>query len=249
MTTLLNVLLSLALAMVPCQQIRIPGIGGTGTAGGPVASFVQGKNCHWGSSSGVTETCTFTSSPTATDGIVVMIGWQTSGSTISSVVDGTPTTYANTVWATGAANCNNASGDLRMYSLPNSAGGAPTKTITVTWSADPGFGEIGMVEAGSVPTVSMVDKADCKIVNTTMAPASPSVTTTGADFLFANSFDDTGSSRTWTAGITPAYAFFGTNATNGGNEYFVQGAGGAVTGNFTTSANINAHTAIVGLKP
>jgi hypothetical protein len=115
--------------------------------------------------------------------------------------------------------------------------------------ADPGYGAISIIEAANVPTVAMVDKADCQFQAAIGAPSSPSVTTTGADLLFGASFDANGGSLTWTAGATPAYTFVGANGSWHGAEYFVQTSGAAVTGNFTTSFSDQFSTAIIALKP
>lgn len=242
---MIRVLLSLLLLQGPA--LPSPGPGGAG--GGVVAAtYVQEKDCSWFGGSGLTETCTLTSNVGAASGVIVFIGWATAASTISSVQDAAPTSYTNTVWASGATNCQGNGADARVYTLANSAGGANTKAIKVTWSADPGYGAISIIEAANVPTVSMVDKADCQYQTFTTAPTSPSVTTTGADFLFGASFNANGDSVTWTAGTTPAYTFVGTNGSWHGHEYSIQTSGQAVTGNFTTSNDLYS-TAIIALKP
>lgn len=248
----MRVLLAIALLInhLLAQSIAFPGPGTAHTTGGggTAPAFVREADCHWFGGSGTSEACAFGANPSAGDAVVVFVGWATPGSTISSVQDAAPTSYSNQAWASGAANCNSAGGDTRVYFLPNSAGGANAKTITVTWSADPGFGTISMFEVSGANASAPVDVADCSITATTTAPASPSVATSTVDFLGAFSFDDNGNGRTWTAGTSPAYTFRGTNGSWFGQESFSQTSSGTVTGNFTTNANVIAHTAVIGLK-
>jgi hypothetical protein len=214
------------------------------------AAYVQEKDCAGLSGGGTSEACAFSGIPGSTDGIVVFIAWGTNSSTISSVADGNSVAYSSQAWASGATNCSANGANMLLYVLPNSAGNTGAKTITVTWSADPGFWAISEFEASGVPTSSMVDKADCQNVNATTAPASLSVTTTGADFLAASSFSNGASAHTWTAGTSPAYTFRGTTGKLYANETFVQTAGAAITGNFTISGGgDNFQTGVVALKP
>lgn len=224
--------------------------GGAAGGGGGTAAFVQiaDGNLFFGGS-GTTESVALVSTPGAGSAVVLMVGWQTATSTISSVVDGNSAAYTLVTWASGATNCQANGADLRAYVLPNSAGNTGAKTVTITWSADPGFGEMALMEWSGVPTASPVDIADCSGTNSTTTPTSPSVTTTGADGLYAYSFSNGASSHAWTAGTVPAYVFRGQTGKIYGNESFVQGSGAAVTGNFTITGADNMQTAIVALKP
>ncbi len=220
---------------------------------GAPAAYVQDKECI-DNFAGSPATCIFNSTPGSGDGIAIIIGWSTATSTITSVVDGNTASYANTPWASGATNCQALGYDSRLYTLANSAGTLGAKTIVVTWSAAPGYALIAMVDASGVASSSMVDKADCS-ANTggTSSPTSPSVTTTGADFLWSAVIDGGGTGHTWTAGATPAFTLRftspGANGSGYAQESFVQSSGGAVTGNYTNTGTAYPLTSIVALKP
>ena len=205
----------------PKGYIGPNGIIGAGGPGG-TAAFVQEKDCAlWFGGSGTTQSCAFTATPGAGNGIVLMFGWGTNTSTVSSVVDGNSAAYSLITWASGATSCQLGGADMRAYQLANSAGTTGAKTITITWSADPGFGQMSMMEFSGVPTTSMVDKADCQAVAVSNTPVSPSVTTTGADALYSHGFSFSAGNHTWTAGTSPAYTFRGTNGSVFGDESFI----------------------------
>src|SRR5438034_11723784 len=123
------------------------------------AAFVQSKSKSWFGSSGTTETITFTSNITAGNLIVVVVAWQTTLSTLTSVSDATTNyTLIDTV-SEGTL------GSLATLYLKNVPGGATT--LTATWGADPGFGYLAAHEVSGCDTTAPLDQ---HVTNSQVAP-------------------------------------------------------------------------------
>jgi hypothetical protein len=209
--------------------------------------YVQHKECPFTGGVTLTQPCSFGSTPAAGDGVAITVLATVAP---SGVTDGNATSYTNTAWASGATTCDANAILPRAYSLPNSTGLAGTGAITVTFGSAPGYGTINMIEMSGVASSSFVDKLDCANNSTGTTPASPSVTTTGADFLFSTAIDTNLNSRTWTAGATPAYTLVSTaTGVFQASQYFLQSAGAAVTGNFTINTSDNVTATIFAVKP
>jgi hypothetical protein len=217
----------------------------------PTMSYVQEKNCIWNPGSGITESCALPTAPTATDAIVAIVSWQTITSTLSTVQNASAVSYTNTAWASGAGACTAGGGSSLLYSLPNSAGGTNAGNITATFSADPGFGTIQLMEISGVATSGLIDVADCQQQGGTLTPQSPSVTTSAGDFLIGDVFDANASGgNTWSAGTPPSYTFVGTSNSIFGMEFFIQSASATVAAHFVNTIGYGSpQTMIVGLNP
>lgn len=213
------------------------------------AAFVQEKDAHWFGGSGTSEAITFTTNVGAGNLVVIGVGWATTTSTISSVKDSNNAAYTLIDSTSDGTN-----GTLSTYFLANSAGGANASTITVTWSADPGFGFLLGQEASGVATVSALDVHG---INTQSVPGtganaitSGSVTSTGADFVFGVSFDVQANSTVYSAGTNVAWVGEGTSTAEFFSEQIVQASGAAIAADFTFNAMFDdSITAIAAFKP
>jgi hypothetical protein len=247
MNSVLSIITALILVLSQ-NPVRIPGPGGR-SAAALAPTFVQEIDCQVSGASSVS--CVFGANIGVGDAGVVFVGWAVgSGVTISSVSDADGNSYTGQVWASGATSCASNGANVLAFVKPNIVNGdSGTKTITIVFSSAPSFSvAISMVEANGANATSPVDVLDCGPQVSVTTPASPSVTTTVPDFLYAFSLNSNEDSRMWSPGTVPAYTGRGTNGTLNYQETFSQTSAGAVTGNFTVNTSDNFSTAIVALK-
>ena len=168
------------------------------------AAHVQHTSVRWFGGSGTSEsTANFGASVAAGNLIVVVVAWGTTTSTINSVADTAGNTY--TLIDSGS---DGTSGTMSTYYAKNVLGGAAFH-VTVTWSADPGFGYLAAHEASGLDTVAPLDQhvigpAQSFVGAGTFTPTSTAKTTTaGGEYIFGATFDDQGNgsaNQTITAG-------------------------------------------------
>lgn len=213
------------------------------------AAFVQEKDSHWFGGSGVTESITFSTNVGASNLVVVGVGWATTTATISSIKDSNNVSYTLIDSTSDGTN-----GAHSTYYLANSAGGTGASTITVTWSADPGFGFLVAQEASGVATSSALDVHG---INVQAAPGtganaitSGSVSSSGADFVFGVSFDDSANNTAYSAGTNVSWVGEGPTNTWFYSERIVQTFGASIAADFTFNATFDdTITAIAAFKP
>jgi hypothetical protein len=185
----------------------------------PPIAFVQ--NCA-NSITGTGTSCAFTSSNTAGNAIVVMIGWENaSGRAVTSLTD----TRGN-VYTAAAATCANASGTnraVRIYYASNIPAGANTLTVTMTGTA--GYTELFAQEYAGLDATSPLDKTACGTGASTSLTAGPVTTVTSNELLFAGAMDGTAVS----AGS--GFTFRSTL-----NDNFVEDRIGSVIGSYSAGA-------------
>lgn len=239
MLAVLSLAAMLAASLVPQTPAR--GVVVAGGGGGGTLTHVQAQGTKWFGGSGTTEA---PSAITATGGnlLVIAVGWGASGVTISSVA-GNGNTY--TLIDASA----DAEGNISTYYAKNCAGGSTT--VTVTFSADPGFGFITVHEVSGASTTAPLDKNGVTVGTPSAGVVtSGSVTTTTAgQYIFGATFDG-GGGATFTAGTGYTIPTNANQSTIGASEYQIQGSAGSIAATFNeTGSNFGIYrTAIATFK-
>lgn len=236
------------LALIFQNPVRIPGPGGKGATPPPTKAFVQ-KYDTFHNGSGASQTFPFPSNIGVGNAIAFMVTFS-SGSNITSTLDGNSTAYTNTPWAGGDTICDWSGTKTRFFHLANSVGGANPKTITINFDVAPQFVWFMGEEVSGVSATNPVDKLDCDGEALAMAPSSPPLTpTNNGSYLFSMVADLNANGRTYTAGVTPPYIRDGSSGnTTQNEEHFIQTTATEVTGNWTVNDSINSVTALVVLQ-
>lgn len=198
--------------------------------GGGSVTFSECQGTKWFGGSGTTQSVNITLG--AGNCLFIGIGWQTESSTISSISNVTETLIRATSDADGASS---------TYYVPNTSAGAVT--ITVTWSADPGYGVLCVLEMVGANTTTPLDKeAATSALPTAGVVSSGSVTpATNGQLLVGFTFDGDGGA-TLTAGTDFTIPTNGNQSTIGAIEYFEQATAAAHAATFNeTGSNFGVY--------
>jgi hypothetical protein len=210
---------------------------GGGGGGGTAPSFLQSKAC--GNNSGSSLTCTFGSSVTAGQNILIGVSINISSSTLTvsdncNVSSGSDTYTALSGFPTGT------NGTGGMY---KATAGANTSSCTITfaWTGSTGI----PISTIALATFSGSGVLDVTGHNMQIAPGtavnavtSNAVTTTGSNDLCVGwTSDISGSGGQASAGTNFAWTLGaqGVSGTSMATEYFVQVSAGSITADFTTN--------------
>lgn len=213
----------LAASLVPQTPARgiVVSAGGGGTL-----SHVDSSNSPWLGGSGTSKTITNT---VASGNLLSLgIGW---GNT--TTITGLSDDKGNTWTQVGTALVD--SGTLAIYYATNTASGATI--ITVTFSADPGFGNMIVHEIAGASTGGPLDQEgkNSQFNPGTGANAITSgseTTTVNGEYIFGYTMDVSGVGGTESAGT----GFTGlVTSGDGASEYQIQSSSGSVAATFTST--------------
>jgi hypothetical protein len=190
-------------------------------------AWVQDKSTSWFGGSGTTESITFDASVGSGNLLIIAVFWATTTSTIDSVA-GNGNTYTLIRSRSDSTN-----GTMSLYYAKGVASGATT--VTVTWSADPGFGALIGHEVSGADTVAPLDQSADNVqanpAESTDAITSTSViTTSDGQYIFGTTWDDQGSNPTIAAGTNYTAREAPSNARS---EDRIQASAGSIAVTFT----------------
>src|SRR5260370_5843168 len=154
--------------------------GNSGRALAAPIAFVQSNSATPQSSSQVTVTVTYTAAQTLGDLNVVVVGWNDSTATVSSVIDSRGNAYA---LAAGPVVQSATASQAIYYAKNILAAAAGANAVTVTFNVGARFPDIRIAEYSGLDTVNPLDVSVGAHSTATPTSDSGSVTTTSANDL------------------------------------------------------------------
>lgn len=148
-----------------------------------MAGYVQSSGTTFFGGSGTTESVTL-NGVAAGNLLAITVAWQTTTSTLNTIA-GNSNTYT-------AVDSSTANGAMKTYYVKNCNSG--NTTVTITWSADPGFGFVHVTEVNGMDTTAPLDQHRINSQNVgtgANAVTSGSVTTTAnGEYIYSSTYNN-----------------------------------------------------------
>lgn len=205
-----------------------------------MAAFVQKTGSKWFAGFGPPQTQSVVlPSVVAGATIVVFVGWHNGAVNITNIADDKGNTYATDI--TGITDL--AVGQAAMYYVKAAAAG--TTTITVTWGADPGYGNMQAWEGAGRDASAPLDKqAATRVATPGASPISGGSVTpaTNNQWVVTGVFDEDGGAN-YTVGA--GFGHFDNQSTVGAGEDLEQTSAAAVASTWGTDALFETYLMIL----